>query len=78
MDQISEEIDWISQKILGKIDYIVVERVDWALEDIGRASEEVDWRLGTMDSISEMADRISDVMNLHRFLVSLQLRVMLS
>jgi hypothetical protein len=53
------------------IDYIVVERVDWALEDIGRASEEVDWRLGTMDSISEMADRISDVMNLHRFLVSL-------
>jgi hypothetical protein len=62
----------------GMIDYIVVERVDWALEDIGRASEEVDWRLGTMDSISEMADRISDVMNLHRFLVSLQLRVMLS
>jgi hypothetical protein len=55
----------------GMIDYIVVERVDWALEDIGRASEEVDWRLGTMDSISEMADRISDVMNLHRFLVSL-------
>jgi hypothetical protein len=62
----------------GMIDYIVVERVDLALEDIGRASEEVDWRLGTMDSISEMADRISDVMNLHRFLVSLQLRVMLS
>jgi hypothetical protein len=62
----------------GMIDYIVVERVDWALEDIGRASEEVDWKLGTMDSISEMADRISDVMNLHRFLVSLQLRVMLS